>query len=153
MFDKPQASMTFKKNCAHAHYLASTKLIKGDPVDGQCYNIGDGDTMNRFAYIEYYAKAASLVYPIVSVPWVLILMIAWIADWLDWALHLIGFQFNFSFNPVVARQMGVEQIIPIDKLQRDLGFKPLVPRGAAMKETRDWFLDQQEVKKGKKKIN
>ncbi len=128
---KAKFSHVYSENAAHAHVLAAKRLIKGSPVAGNFYFITDAyPAENLFDFLEPFLIGLGLEPPRKKIPYPLAYIMAFINE-------KISPCSNFNRFSVV--QTCVDHTFKSSRAEKDLGYRPIVPRQEAFKRTLDWF--------------
>jgi nucleoside-diphosphate-sugar epimerase len=120
-------SFVYVKDLAQAAILALTA-----PVSGTAYNISDGNGYDRYALagvIKQYLKLRTFR---VHLPLPVIKIVATISEMVSRGAPLLN---KDKLNELTAENWNCS----IEKIRRDLGYRPLYDLEKGMRETLDWY--------------
>jgi nucleoside-diphosphate-sugar epimerase len=119
-------------NLMHAIFLA----IENEQAVGQVFNLGDGEAVTKRRFIEAVADALGLPHPHLMPPY----WLGWIVTWCSEKLaRLRGAKEAPIFNFTRLKFLGMNLDFSIEKVRRELGYRPQYSFDDAMVETMDWY--------------
>jgi nucleoside-diphosphate-sugar epimerase len=129
------AGLTYVGNLADALILAADNQ---DSV-GQAYNISDGSKVTWREYVEALSALAGVPKPSRDYPhWRAFSM----ATFYEYYHRLIGRPERPPLTRMMVELMGTDQDFPIDKAERQLGYRPRVGFEQGIRFTGDWLRQQ-----------
>ena len=140
----------YVENAAIAFVLAAKALLNNpsehDPttrVHGELFFITDGDPINFWDFVRQMKskagdRGAREGRSVFVIPWVVVLVLATISEWVSWVFTL-GRAVS-SFNPNLARHIKDGGVLDISKARERLVYWPLVGRDEGIRRSVRWFL-------------
>jgi nucleoside-diphosphate-sugar epimerase len=129
---------TFVRNLVQAIFLA----LEHDEAVGQVYNITDGRLVTKKEFVETAAQFAGYPLPTKIVP---LGLAKFLAKVLEGLWKMLGKKEAPLLSNARIKFLGLNLDYCIDKARRELGYEPAIDYHAAMRETIDWFRDQQMI--------
>jgi len=129
-------SFCYVDNICHALILASTKLVKGSPILGQFYVVTDGEDQNFWHTLDdmivhcgYDSILAKTYVP------------SWLTMGIAYGLSAVTFAtgLRFKLEPFAVQMLVIHRYFSIEKIRRDMGYRPLLPFREAWAITKDYF--------------
>jgi sterol-4alpha-carboxylate 3-dehydrogenase (decarboxylating) len=129
-------------NVAHAHLLAAAKLhdpATRDSVGGRAYFAGEGNAPNYFDFLRPFAEACGIPMPRLRLPAPAVLVLARAMEIVH---RLTGLEVpfhRFHYHILVK-----DFFFSNANAQRELGYRPIVPKEEGMAQTVAWVRDSDD---------
>jgi len=129
-------------NCIHIENLSAAVFLAAEKsgVEGQVYNLTDGEAVSRRRFIGAIVEGLSLPKPL-PVPAPL-----WLARFLAWWQESSARKRNAPEAPQLTQArikfLGLNLDFSIEKARRELGYRPVKTFDQAMTETMLWYRQQ-----------
>ncbi len=133
----------FVRNLVDAIFLAVDCIV----AVGQVYNVTDGEFVSKRRFMEAVADALGLPRPTRHAPLWLVRLATWSAEKIArWQGKTEAPLYNYA----TLKFMGYNLDFSIDKIRRDLGYRPRLSFDDALYETMAWYKNEEERSKGVK---
>jgi hypothetical protein len=106
----------YSENLAHAVLLA---LDRPEHSRGQIYNAGDQEVLTLRAVVEVIAAGLGHDWEIVNMPW----------------------ELATPARPLITQPLPTHRVLDVSNLERDLGYRDLVPPREALVRAARWLVD------------
>ena len=106
----------YSENLAHAVLLS---LDRPEHSRGQIYNAGDQEVLTLRAVVEVIAAGLGHDWEIVNMPW----------------------ELATPARPLITQPLPTHRVLDVSKLERDLGYRDLVPPREALVRAARWLVD------------
>jgi len=126
------AGLTYVGNLVDMMLLCADR----EEAVGQAYNVADDNGVTWADYIERLASIAELPPPRKSYPYRRAFTLATL--WENW-YNLRGRTDRPPLTRLMVELMGTDQLFPIAKAQRELGYAPRIPFDQGMRAVADWM--------------
>ena len=123
-------------NVVHAHMLAAAKLhdpVTRDQVGGGVYFAGEGHAPNYFDFLRPFADARGIAMPRVRLPAPVVLVLARAME----LVHRVTGR-EVPFHRFHYHILVKDFFFTNAKAERDLGYRPIVPKEEGMAQTVAW---------------
>lgn len=138
--EKDLVEWVYIDNLVYGHLCAAQK-IQDEPsrVSGKAYPISDQKPMNNWLFMKPLFHGLGYWYPTIKFPAGPTFYFAYFLELLNYALSMVGIRFEPFMSRAEVVKIGVEHYFDHSKVQKELGYFPIVKSEDGMRETVKYF--------------